>query len=132
MAEKLCSQLTALQSTQSSHILLRWGQNERWSIKCVLTRLPQLVALSLVAGIGLCLPLASPDHGYGPKCRTVYETSYKTTYETIYQVWYGMVGYRVIRGHLPQPACTTVYEQACSTSYKTEYQTSYKVFLRYV
>ena len=53
---------------------------------------PQLVALSLVAGIGLSLPLASPDHGYGPKCRTVYETSYKTTYETIYQVgmeWYG-------------------------------------------
>ena len=55
----------------------------------------------------MCLGLPSP--GYGPKCRTVYETHYKTIYETTYE-----------------PKCSTSYEKACETVYETSYETDYK------
>ena len=55
----------------------------------------------------MCLGL--PSAGYGPKCRTVYETHYKTIYETTYE-----------------PKCSTSYEKACETAYETSYETDYK------
>merc|ERR1711892_726915 len=67
------------------------------------------VVVACLLGEGLASPAAEADSGYGPKCRTVYDTTYRTTYETSYK-----------------EECSTSYEKACSTSYKTEYKTEYK------
>merc|ERR1712223_1756401 len=66
-----------------------------------------LTALLVVLPSSLGRPEA--DHGYGPKCRTVYKTEYKTVYETSYK-----------------PKCSVTYSEACKTVYVTDYKTAYK------
>merc|ERR1711892_1586027 len=71
------------------------------------------VVVACLLGEGLASPAAEADSGYGPKCRTVYDTTYRTTYETSYKAEY-KTEYK--------QQCDTFYEQVCKPTYRTEYK----------
>ena len=107
---------------------VRWGQfwgkdvqptGKRFNtiLSCFNFSPVQLVVVSL-AWVSHAVPAPG---GYGPKCRTVYETAYNTVYEQQCST-----SYEQACSTSYQQECSTSHEKQCSTSYETSYKTSFE------